>query len=152
MYKFNKDKVNIFYEKGTKDICPIIPRRYTLTHSDKTGDLFITIGSNFATQNIDLKQRDEVLAKWAHINDQYIFCVYVLVDNENLKNSAEKRNKIFREELPLAIKGLAYADKELFITYPYLNSSPIYVYFHSTREDLNRIEFSGHFYDFIKCH
>jgi hypothetical protein len=47
---------------------PLAPRRYTLTHSDSTGDLFLTIAPEVDRNQIagwyTRLMRDEVLAKW----------------------------------------------------------------------------------------
>ena len=47
---------------------PVLPRRYTLTHSDATGKLFLTIEMDYDREQIDgwytRLVRDEVLAEW----------------------------------------------------------------------------------------
>ena len=47
MKKLDPDKLLVEYKPGVTPISPIIPRRYTLTHSDETGELFLTIGSEY---------------------------------------------------------------------------------------------------------
>jgi hypothetical protein len=45
-----------------------LPRRYTLTHSDATGDLFLTVSESYEQEAISgfytRLMRDEVLAEW----------------------------------------------------------------------------------------
>jgi hypothetical protein len=45
-----------------------LPRRYTLTHSDTTGDLFLTVANEYKREQISgwytQIMRDEVLAEW----------------------------------------------------------------------------------------
>jgi hypothetical protein len=60
---------------------PIAPRRYTLTHSDTTGDLFPTIGLDYDRRQISgwytRFMRDEVLAEWRVAGDgpsPHVFC------------------------------------------------------------------------------
>ena len=44
MSRLNPAKLHITFREGAAPDGPLIPRRYTLTHSDQTGDLFLTIG------------------------------------------------------------------------------------------------------------
>ncbi len=53
MSNFNPEKLFVTYKDGVTATGPIIPRRYTLTHSDVTGDLFLTIGCQYAWENIN---------------------------------------------------------------------------------------------------
>jgi len=43
MSEFNPEKLTVEYRDIVTATKPIIPRRYTLTHSDDTGELFLTI-------------------------------------------------------------------------------------------------------------
>ena len=56
---------------------PIIGRKYTLTHSDITADLFLTIGLEYAYDEIS-EMRDEVLAEWQTYEGNPLLYVYVL--------------------------------------------------------------------------
>jgi len=67
MLRLSPEKLHVVFKDHSKAEGPIMPRCYTLTHSDFTGDLFLTIGTSY-----DLKQisgiytklmRDEVLAE-----------------------------------------------------------------------------------------
>ena len=44
MSNFDKEKLNIIYNDDIDNNGPVIPRRYTLTHSDETGELYLSIG------------------------------------------------------------------------------------------------------------
>jgi hypothetical protein len=46
--KFIPEKLSVKYMGGVTATEPIIPMRYTLTHSDLTGNLFLTIGIHYA--------------------------------------------------------------------------------------------------------
>ena len=39
---FYPEKLSVEYMDGATSTEPVIPRRYTLTHSDLTGELFLT--------------------------------------------------------------------------------------------------------------
>ena len=49
MSNFNPNKLWINYRLS--NLNQIQPRRYTLTHSDETGELFLVIGSDFAYES-----------------------------------------------------------------------------------------------------
>ena len=54
------EKLQVEYLNVTRDSLKI-PRRYTLTHSDLTGNLYLTIGSNRSIDNIFMKELPLVL-------------------------------------------------------------------------------------------
>jgi hypothetical protein len=58
----------VTFAAGVSSRGPVIPRAYTLTHSDSTGELFLGIGSTFDRHQIagwyTRLMRDEVLAEW----------------------------------------------------------------------------------------
>ena len=45
MYKFNPNKLKVIYRQEINKKLLETPRKYTLTHSDKTANLFLTIGN-----------------------------------------------------------------------------------------------------------
>ncbi len=63
MEKLNPEKLYVEFRDGVTATDPVIGRKYTLTHSDVTADLFLTIGLEFAFDQIN-RMRDEVLAEW----------------------------------------------------------------------------------------
>ena len=125
---FYPEKLSVEYTDGAATE-PVIPRRYTLTHSDLTGELFLNIGMDYAWDKIT-PLRDEVLAEWKQHGSSLYFCVYVSVDQGqyNLSVSA-KRNEIFRRELPLALTAIRYGDRFFFNIYPHLDQAFIIINF-----------------------
>ncbi len=110
---------------------PVIPRRYTLTHSDNTGELFLSIGLFYNWEKIN-PLRDEVIGEWLQYGTSLFFYVYVHIDQGEYSPSiSSKRNEIFRRELPLALHALKYGDRLLFKKYPCLGQSPIIITFMS---------------------
>ena len=65
---FDAAKLHTTFAGGCKPDGPVVPRRYTLTHSDRTGDLFLTIGCDYDREALSALQvrleRDEVLGEW----------------------------------------------------------------------------------------
>ena len=124
----------------------IIPRRYTLTHSDETRDLFLTIGNDYAWATVNTKMRDEVLGEWKQVGDTLYFKVYLYIDQgEYDEQTAAQRNDIFRRELPLALTAIRYGDSALFKQYPSLDQAMLFVHFMSTYPQLARQENWGTF-------
>lgn len=123
---------------------PGLPRRYTLTHSDATGDLFLTIGPE-----VDRKQisswttrfmRDEVLAEWDQTEEGAVLRVYCHVCGGLVLGTAGWRYSIFRHELPLVLEAFRFGDRYLFEAQPDLDEAPILVHFRSTRRRYRRVE------------
>ena len=87
--------------------------------------------------------RDEVFASWEK-DDKYYLKVKLEVDNGESLVKVILRNKIFREELPLALKAIVYGDRLMIISivlalYFALSAGNI-VYFKSKIEKYNSIE------------
>ena len=137
--KLNPEKLSVEFRRGISPISPIIPRRYTLTHSDITAELFLTIGLVYAQDKIT-SMRDEVLAQWQNWRNQYFLKVFLQVDGESGSEASAIRNMIFRRELPLALEAIRYGDSEFFNAHPQLDYSPIIVYFNSSIPSYNKIE------------
>ena len=72
-----KDKVDI--DTKNKD------RKYTLTHSDETADLFLTIGKKYDYEKTN-ETRDEVLAEWKVVDGRDILSVYLQVSLDSSLN------------------------------------------------------------------
>ncbi|AKA68725.1 hypothetical protein CSCA_1600 [Clostridium scatologenes] len=140
--KLNPEKLFVKFKDGVNSVGPIILRRYTLTHSDKTAELFLVIGLTYAYENITA-QRDEVLAEWKFVNNQYVLNVFCYVGGENNKNKAALRYKIFVRELPLALEAICYGDRKFFEIHPVLKKSPIIVRFESVYPQYNNIKYFG---------
>ena len=147
MKELDKNKIFTEYRDNIFPSNPLLERRYTLTHSDETGDLFVTIGKDYAYDKTN-SLRDEVYAEWVKTTEGYVYNVYIFLDGANLEET-KRRNDIFRRELPYALMTLAYANKELLFKYPELKNSPINLYFISDYDDYNTIENWGSFIDYI---
>jgi hypothetical protein len=147
MSKLNPEKLSVEFRQGVTPTEPIIPRRYTLTHSDITAELFLTIALNYAFDKITA-MRDEVLGEWIKVKNQYHYHVYLYVDGQFSPATATIRNKIFIRELPLALEAIRYGDNKFFSVHPELNHVPIMVHFISTIPKFNRIENWGTFSEY----
>jgi hypothetical protein len=137
----NPDKLFVEFRTGVNPRTPILYRHYTLTHSDITADLFLTIALAYVWDKIN-PMRDEVLAEWRQDGDGYYLYGYVEVDGTSAVSTPD-RDKIFRRELPLALKAIRYGDRIFFRAHPELDWSPLWIYFHSTHPQYNKLEYWG---------
>jgi len=132
-----------------------LPRRYTLTHSDKTGDLYLTIGSNFDYEQISgwytRLMRDEVLAEWKREEDHFYLHVYCHVCGGFVFGNASFREWVFRREMPRVLEAIRYGEGELFAENPRLDQAEILVHFRKPRSEDCKIEQMGRFSNYDIC-
>ena len=151
MSKFNPERLTVEFRDGVTATKPVIPRNHTLTHSDFTGELFLTIGIQFAWDKVNPDMRDEVIGLWKMNEDSLYYNVYINLDKEEHDfNEAIRRNEIFRRELPLALTAIRYGDRCIFDLYPNLDCAIIVVNFMSFYPELYNQEIWGTFSNFTK--
>ncbi|WP_407268287.1 staygreen family protein [Radiobacillus sp. PE A8.2] len=145
MSNFNPQKLSVNFIPPASYAQPVEGRKYTLTHSDATAELFLAIGYVYNYDNINWKMRDEVLAKWTKDRQ----CRFSLVgkayvdQGEFSEAEAAIRFNIFRKEMDLALKGILYGDQQFFVYYPSLLDAPIYIYFQSTYPQYRQFIYYG---------
>ena len=144
MQRLDHRKLLVTYLTGAAPDKLIVPRRYTLTHSDISGNLFLSIGSEYNKKQISRLytrlMRDEVLAELSSDINYYTLRVYCHVSGRFVFGSAKFRYSIFRSELPLVLEAIRYGDKALFEKNPELEHVPVYIHFHSDKRPYNVIE------------
>jgi hypothetical protein len=116
---------------------PVMPRRYTLTHSDASGDLFLTISQEYDGNQIAVwptrLMRDEVLAEWRDEGEGAALHVYCHVSRGLVFGTAGWRNAVFRRELPLVLQAFRHGDRQLTEAHRELDHAPIEARFQSHR-------------------
>jgi hypothetical protein len=136
MKHLNPTKLRTDFLVGTTAEGPLIPRCYTLTHSDRTGELLLSISPDYNKGQISgwytRLMRDEVLAEWKQDEEAYSLHVYLHVSGGLVFGRAGWREAIFRSALPLVLESIRYGDRNLFITYPALETASIYIHFQSS--------------------
>ncbi|MBN9654745.1 staygreen family protein [Halobacillus sp. GSS1] len=142
MKRLDPDKLFVEFRPGVTKNTPLLGRKYTLTHSDITAELFLTLGLSYAYDKIT-QMRDEVLAEWRIENGRPYLYIYVYVDGQYGSDQSAVRNAIFRSELPLALEAIRYGDRYFFEAYPELDHAPILIRFDSTDPRYNRYEYWG---------
>lgn len=147
MSRLNPQKLHVNHLPGVELETPIDPRRYTLTHSDMTGDLYLTIGPDYDFRQISgwytRFMRDEVLAEWKDNQDGPSLHVYCHVSGGLIFGRAGWRDTIFRSEMPLALEVIRYGDRTLFAANPRLDQAPVFVHFQASQPSYNKTEAWG---------
>jgi hypothetical protein len=144
MKRLNPDKLHVTYLVGATPGQLILPRRYTLTHSDITGELFLSIGVEFNKKQISglytRLMRDEVLAELTGDDGGSAFRVYCHISGGFVFGTARFRYNIFKSELPLVLEAIRYGDQVLFERNPELDNAPVFINFKSTNRRFNKVE------------
>jgi len=144
MGHLNPKKLHVAYLTGTRPEHTGLSRRYTLTHSDLTGHLFLTVGDDYDKKQISglytRFMRDEVLAELIENENHMEFRVYCHVSGGLVAGRASWRYNIFRSELPLVLEAIRYGDRTLFERHPELDSALVLVHFESTDSRFDKVE------------
>ena len=141
---FQTEQLSVTYIPPVTPSGPLEGRKYTLTHSDLTGQLFLSIGCEIDAMNINWEMRDEVVADWRMLNGQYVLTAYIHISKgEFNEQKAQSRYDHFVKMMPVALHAIVHGDQTLFAYYPWLLDSPIYVQFSSNYPDHNKIEYYG---------
>ena len=146
MEHLNPEKLHVNFIGGANADGPITPRAYTLTHSDLTGDLFLTISQHYNFPQISgfytRLMRDEVLAKWAvkEVNSLHVHCH---VSGGLVFGLAKWRDEIFRYHMPMVLEAFWYGDRFLLSLHPELAMGKIIVHFHARQKKYNKDEAWG---------
>ena len=137
-------KLHVTLHKGTSERELCLPRRYTLTHSDVTGDLFLSIGAAYDQKQISgwytRLMRDEVLAEFKEESETVSLHVYCHVSGGIVFGTAGWRNDILHYHMRMVIEALRYGDRELVSANPQLDDAKIRVHFSSRHVRYNRVE------------
>jgi hypothetical protein len=144
MGRLRPEKLHVRLSAGVEAERPLTPRCYTLTHSDTTGELFLTIGQEYDDKQTSgwytRLMRDEVLAEWRQGQDGPGLHVHCHVSGGLVFGSAGLRDAIFRRELPLVLEAFRYGDRDLYAAHPELDSARIRVHFHARQQRYRSVE------------
>ena len=144
MSRLKPEKLEVIIKGEITETDPIIPRRNTLTHSDATGDLTLTIGSEYDRRQISglytRLMRDEVLAEWIKRDASYSLDVYCHVSGGLIFGGASMRESIFLNEMPLVLEALRFGDRPLFDRHVELDEAVIRIHLQSSGRDYRVVE------------
>lgn len=134
MGRLNRRKLHVTFARGAEPQGPLTPRAYTLTHSDSSGDMFLTVGPDHDRRQVGgwytRLMRDEVLAEWL-MEEHPRLMVHCHVSGGLVVGTARWRYGIFRHHMPLVLEAFRWGDRELFKAHPDLGRAAIVVNFHS---------------------
>lgn len=144
MSRLRPEKLHVTFEPPAKAQGPAVPRAYTLTHSDLSGDLFLTIGPDVNREQISglyiRLMRDEVVAEWREKQKGPVLRVHCHVSGGWALGPAAMRLAIFRRELPLVLEALRFGDRRFFAAHPECDQRPILVRFHARQRRYDGLE------------
>jgi magnesium dechelatase len=152
MQRLNPEKLSIKFLGNEQTDRFAFPRYYTLTHSDRTGNLFLTIGREYDRKQVSglytRLMRDEILAELVRDNEGAALHVYCHVSGGVVLGTAGWRYRIFQDELPLVLEAIRYGDRALFETDPAVNQTQVTVHFVSHKLEYNKTENWGELYKY----
>ena len=144
MSRLYPSKLHITFKDLLENKPFTLPRKYTLTHSDRTGELFLTIAEDYDFEQIShwytRFMRDEVFAEWIKNNGDFELHIYTHISGGFIFGWAGMRDKIIRSHLKLVFQTIRYGDRELFSKNPKMDEAFIIVHFKSKRKKFNKIE------------
>jgi hypothetical protein len=132
------DRLHTRFLYGVDAEGPVAERCYTLTHSDRTGDLFLSIGSHYdddALQSLQVRlERDEVLAQWARTDRGWTLELHMMAQGGlPLFGTGSMRRDIFRHYRPLVLRAIGRGDREFLEAHEELAEAPVIACFHWRR-------------------
>ena len=142
MSQLKPEKLHVQFDETIWDQKAVFPRCYTLTHSDRTGDLFLTIAPTYDQDQVSgwytRLMRDEVLAEWKD-GDTPSLHLHCHVSGGLVLGPAKWRTAIFQQHLPLVVEALCYGDRDFIRSHPLLHNAPILVHFHARQKALDSV-------------
>lgn len=126
-------RLHVTFEASLEQDKLSLPRCYTLTHSDVTGELFLTVARDYNLKQISgwytRFMRDEVLAEWKSVDGEFSLYLYCHVSGGLVFGSAGMRCRIFRQHMPLVLQALHEGDEALFANNAELRNARVCVHF-----------------------
>jgi hypothetical protein len=132
--RFDTARLHVRLEEGILPWGPVVPRRYTYTHSDLTGRLFLTIGADYDRQVLGTLQarleRDEVLGEWV-VDERGPRLELRMAAQGGLPvfGTGTLRRRIFSHYRTLVLAALRHGDRMLTEAHPELAEAPVAVRF-----------------------
>ena len=124
----------------------LLHRKYTLTHSDVTGELYLTIGREYDEKAIsgwyNQLMRDEVLGEWLD-EDGFALHIHLHVSDGLSFGPAKWRISIFKQHLPLVLEAICYGDRQFIGDHPKFQQAPCKIHFHAKQAKLDTVEVWG---------
>lgn len=131
---FDASKLHVTFADDVRPDGPVIPRCYTLTHSDLTGDLFLSIGTEHdrrALRTLQVRlERDEVLGEWVHQDGADRLELSMMAQGGlPLFGTGAMRCNIFRHYRAMTLGAMRHGDQALVASHPELDEAPVIAQF-----------------------
>ncbi|KGX84923.1 staygreen family protein [Pontibacillus marinus] len=147
---FSTNRLYVQYRPDIQHTTAYDLRKYTLTHSDITGDLFLTVSTEYAFDQVN-DMRDEVLGEWIPTLQGILFRGEALVGDETIPLTQQKiRYEIFNREMSTALQGIFYGERWLLEMNPALLASPVYILFVSNHPEYSGFRYFGKVNDYLQ--
>lgn len=144
MNMIDPGRLHVTYSPPASIFAPIDHRRYTMTHSDSTGELFVTIGCEYDVSAINPYMRDEVLTEWVREDGQYRLNGRVYISGGEFdRQMAQVRYMIFKREMGTALAAIVNGDAGFFTYHPWLLDAPITIHFESVFPEYDQMVYFG---------
>jgi len=135
---FDAAKLTVKFGDGTLTDGPLTSRCYTLTHSDRTGDLFLTVDAEYDRRALRALQvrleRDEVRGEWVITAEEPRLDLHMMAQGGlPLFGSGAMRCRIFRHYRPMVLAALRHGDRAFAAAHPELDRAPVTARFHWRR-------------------
>jgi hypothetical protein len=146
MFHLNPKLLHLKFINGVTETGPLSPRVYTLTHSDSTGELYLTIGKEINFPQIEgiytRLMRDEVIAEW-ELSQPASLHVFCHVSGGLVFGTARMRDSIFRYHMPMVLEAFCYGDRILLQEHPKLAKGRVVVHFIARKKRYDKDEVWG---------
>lgn len=143
MTDFHPKKLKVRFILPASPTEPLNGRKYTITHSDDSGQLFLDIGTDFNYEAMSANSRVEIMTEW-QIDWQYRLTGRVYVDlGDCTIDEAQIRFNDFQKSIAKALQGIAFGDRLFLSNYPLLLDAPIYIYFESNYQEFKQLYYYG---------
>ena len=143
MSSLNPKQLHVEFIDGVNETGPVTPRVYTLTHSDVTGELFLSIGKEINYPQIaglyTRLMRDEVLAKW-ELSEPITLHIFCHVSGGLVFGTAGMRDNIFRYHMPFVLEAFSYGYRIILHEHPELANGRVIVHFVAKQRRYDRDE------------
>jgi hypothetical protein len=137
-------RLHVTFGTGVDKNTLSLPRRYTLTHSDLTGELFLTIARDYDRTQVSgwytRFMRDEVLGEWIQADEWFSLHLYCHISGGLVFGTAQMRYNIFRQHMPLVLQAFHEGDRALYEKSPELRVAQVAVHFSAWQKSYRKTE------------